>query len=111
MKFSASIIAIATAFFATAEACQCHKGTGLDTGATFDCCYSAGGKPTGDQCPAGTISERLSDFASCCRSRGAYSDCNCSQGCNKALDAMRESKGEAGLTDAEVQAVIAQYSV
>ncbi|TPX10381.1 uncharacterized protein E0L32_008600 [Thyridium curvatum] len=105
MKLSAAITAIA-AFFSATEACKC--GSNVD--ATRACCRSVGGNPTNDDCPASGISERLSNFASCCNSLGARSDCRCPVGCARVeTDAQRLAAGQDPLTDEELAAYVNSY--
>ncbi|KAK8058454.1 hypothetical protein PG994_008902 [Apiospora phragmitis] len=60
MQFNFLLTVTALLASAAVEACKC--GSNID--ATRACCRSAGGTPTDSDCPAGGISERLSNFAS-----------------------------------------------
>jgi hypothetical protein len=67
----------AAALFVGADACKCVAG-GKDDAATRACCSQLGGNfVNGDDCQAGSISEKLSNFRRCCRDRGFTSDCDC----------------------------------
>ena len=67
----------AAALFVGADACKCVNG-GKDNAATRACCAQLGGNfRNGDDCQAGSISEKLSNFRRCCRDRGFTSDCDC----------------------------------
>ena len=90
MKLHAALIAIA-AIISAASACKC--GGNLD--ATRACCRDVGGVPTSDDCPANTISERLSRFHSCCLRFGVRSDCRCPVGC--LMSEVQAERKEAGL--------------
>ncbi|KAF9872847.1 hypothetical protein CkaCkLH20_09710 [Colletotrichum karsti] len=104
MKFN--ILAAVTALIAAAEACKC--GGNID--ATRACCRNVGGVPTSNDCPANTISERLSGFASCCRGFGVRSDCRCPVGCAKQeLEAARKKEGLTPLNDSEILAALSNY--
>lgn len=93
MKFLSSIVTIA-ALVSSTEACQCLSTIGVNEAATKSCCRAAGGSPEGNQCPAGGISENLSQFAACCRSYGDRSDCRCSFGCaRKKLEEEHNAQG------------------
>ncbi|KZV92842.1 hypothetical protein EXIGLDRAFT_717812 [Exidia glandulosa HHB12029] len=78
MKFLAIVLlAVAAAF--PAEACKClDVGGGNNVGNTQNCCASLGGSfQGGNDCAASSISEHLSNFRSCCQSRGSQtSDCD-----------------------------------
>lgn len=63
MQFFNAIILASMAL--TATACKCVQG-GTNDEATRVCCGSLGGRYEGNDCVAGTISEELSDFRSCC---------------------------------------------
>ncbi|KAK6833196.1 hypothetical protein PG987_007890 [Apiospora arundinis] len=67
-----TLLVLVTALLAPAATDACKCGSNLD--ATKACCHDAGGIPTSNDCPAGTISERLSRFASCCRRLGLLWD-------------------------------------
>lgn len=97
MQFNIALMALA--FFSAVEACKC----GGNVDATRACCKSTGGTPSGDDCPANQISERLSNFASCCRNLGARSDCRCSIGC---LKSERIAQGLKPLSDKEAQSLV-----
>ncbi|GJN78410.1 hypothetical protein PLIIFM63780_001904 [Purpureocillium lilacinum] len=89
MKFSTTIISIA-ALLTSAEA--------------------SGGPANGSDCPAGEISNKLSTFASCCRSYGDNSDCRCPIGCvRKELEAQHKAEGKAPPTDDEVKGLLSKY--
>lgn len=79
MRFS--VLAILAVLGATASACKC----GTNRVATEYCCRQAGGEyvPSAQDCKAGSMSERLSTFAGCCRRSGVRSDCRCPIGCTK----------------------------
>lgn len=109
MKLLTSIVAI-IAMISSAEACQCLSAIGVNDAATKNCCREAGGSPSGNQCPAGQISQKLSTFASCCKSYGTRSDCRCPIGCARLeLETKAKEDGTAPPTDDEVQALVASY--
>lgn len=96
MKLLFSFATIAILLGAT-HGCKC--GSNFD--ATRACCKSAGGSVSGNDCPASGISERLSNFASCCNNLGSRSDCRCPRGCRAEIDAERIAQGLSPLTDEE----------
>ncbi|PQE32209.1 hypothetical protein CJF32_00009909 [Rutstroemia sp. NJR-2017a WRK4] len=107
MKFptSTSLLFLFT-FISTLEACKCAG----NTEGTIACCKSVGGSPSGDDCPANSISQRLSNFASCCGSLGQRSDCKCPVGCAKEeLQAARKAVGLGALNDTEVLVALDGY--
>ena len=70
------------AVVASVEACKCMNGGTVDTGVTQGCCGSLKGNfRNGNDCQAGSISEHLSNFWSCCSNSGRRSDCDCPRGC------------------------------
>ena len=90
MRFSTLTIAI-TALMAGAQACQCVNN-GADIEKTRDCCERLGGNfVNGKDCQASSISEKLSNFRSCCRERGMTSDCDCPT-CKRSTDEGEESE-------------------
>lgn len=103
MKLLASIVTI-VALVSSAEACQCLSNVGVNDAVTKKCCREAGGTPDGNQCLAGRISRRLSNFSRCCKSYGTLIDCGCPRGCaNVKLAARHEAEGEAAPTEGEVR--------
>jgi hypothetical protein len=105
MKFTLALAALAT-IFTTINACKC--GGNLE--ATKACCQSTGGVATSDDCPANQISERLSNFASCCNNLGARSDCRCPVGCARnETDAARAAEGLEPLSNEEVFKLVESY--
>ncbi|KAK8004194.1 NADH dehydrogenase (ubiquinone)-like protein [Apiospora arundinis] len=103
-----TLLVLVTALLAPAATDACKCGSNLD--ATKACCHDAGGIPTSNGCPAGTISERLSRFASCCRRLGVRSDCRCPVGCRKdELQAERKAQGLEPLNDTELLAALHDY--
>ncbi|THU92372.1 hypothetical protein K435DRAFT_862546 [Dendrothele bispora CBS 962.96] len=61
----------------SSAACKCVTNGANQVGATESCCNSLGGDFNTDDCAAGSISEHLSNFRSCCQSSGAVtSDCD-----------------------------------
>ncbi|CZR51797.1 uncharacterized protein PAC_01674 [Phialocephala subalpina] len=104
MQFN--IVLVFATFLAAIEACKC--GGNID--ATKACCRNVGGNPSDVDCPANQISERLSNFASCCNSLGSRSDCRCPVGCARnETDAAQSAAGLPLLTDAEVTSFVASY--
>ncbi|KAL0467555.1 hypothetical protein QR685DRAFT_481025 [Neurospora intermedia] len=78
MQFS-TVLLSAIAFFAGAEACKCLAfGGNYDLGASHSCCDQQHGSwRNGNDCAASSISEHLSNFRTCCKSRGSQtSDCD-----------------------------------
>ena len=76
MQFT-NLALLAAIFLVGADACKCVNG-GKNDDATRACCTQLRGNfRNGDDCQAGSISEKLSNFRSCCRSRGFTSDCDC----------------------------------
>lgn len=75
MHFSCvAATAIAAMLSAPSLACQCFSGDRVDVGKTHGCCNGLGGVfVNGDNCQAGSISERLSNFRRCC---DGQSDCD-----------------------------------
>jgi hypothetical protein len=70
---------IAATLFVGVNACKCVNG-GRNDQFTRECCASLGGNfVNGNDCQAGSISEKLSNFRSCCRGKGQgfTSDCDC----------------------------------
>ncbi len=105
MKFHTILAAIA-AIVSAAEACKC--GGNID--ATRACCRQTGGVPSGDDCPANTISERLSNFHSCCLNFGTRSDCRCPIGCLVAeLEAERKAGGLPALNETQMLSYLKSY--
>lgn len=105
MKFSV-LVALTALLVSASEACKC----GGNTDATRACCRNVGGVPSGNDCPASSISERLSNFHSCCLNFGTRSDCRCPRGCRIAeLKAAREKEGLAPLSEEEINAAVANY--
>ncbi|KAK3935743.1 hypothetical protein QBC46DRAFT_412725 [Diplogelasinospora grovesii] len=93
---------------AVSDACKC----GGNVDATVACCKSVGGSANGDDCPANQISERLSNFASCCNNLGARSDCRCPVGCaRKELDTARAAQGLPPATDKDVLNYVQEYDL
>ena len=95
MQFSlATIFSLAT-FALSGEACKCLSDQGNNMDATRACCREAGGTATSSDCPAGSISERMSTFAICCKEYGDRSDCRCPFGCAlKELEAQHKADGK-----------------
>lgn len=54
-------------------ACKCTTNGSEDSARTESCCGSLSGTYSDGDCAAGSISESLSDFRSCC---GGLSDCD-----------------------------------
>lgn len=105
MKFATVIFAIATVF-TTADACKC----GGNVDATRACCRDVGGVPTSNDCPANTISERLSNFHSCCLGFGVRSDCRCPIGClMQEVEAERKTQGLPALNESEKLNYLMKY--
>ncbi|KJZ74915.1 hypothetical protein HIM_05646 [Hirsutella minnesotensis 3608] len=110
MKLLASIAAL-FALASSAQACQCISSVGVNVSATQKCCREAGGASQGNQCPAGRISERLSDFAQCCRRYDTATDCGCPRGCAaRELAARRRAEGGDPPTEEEITALMATYA-
>ncbi len=106
MKFQAALLAIA-AILSAAKACKC----GGNVDATRACCRNTGGIPIDDDCPADTISERLSSFHSCCDWFGTLSDCRCPVGCKmREIQAERVAAGLPAFNDTEMVAFLANYT-
>lgn len=106
MQLTTILATLTTLLAASVEACKC--GGNID--ATRACCRSTGGVPSGDDCPANQISERLSNFAACCRNLGARSDCRCPVGCVLAQEnPVRLAKGLKPLTEAEAKEIAESY--
>lgn len=105
MKFNFAVIAIA-ALISAADACKC----GGNRDATFACCRNVGGVPSGNDCPANTISERLSNFHSCCLGFGVRSDCRCPVGCLMTeVAAERKTQGLPAFNDSEMLNYLRTY--
>jgi hypothetical protein len=82
MKFISFAAIAATLFFNGAYACKCLDGKENITRTTERCCLEQNGNyVNGGDCAANSISESLSNFASCCASDGYDSDCDCPSGC------------------------------
>jgi hypothetical protein len=105
MKLQTVMMAL-TALFTAADACKC----GGNQDATRACCRQVGGVPSGNDCPANTISERLSNFHSCCLGFGVRSDCRCPVGCLlKEMEAERRVQGLPELNDSEKLNYLTSY--
>ncbi|KAF2128533.1 hypothetical protein P153DRAFT_367660 [Dothidotthia symphoricarpi CBS 119687] len=77
MLFS-NLVVLTAMLFGGANACKCVNAGVKNNDATQVCCSRLGGDLAGgDDCRAGSISEHLSNFRSCCRERGFTSDCDC----------------------------------
>lgn len=76
-------LAAAIALLSTStQACKCINDSGEDITATRNCCASLNGEfQDGNDCEAGSISDHLSNFYSCCQANGDISDCSCPEGC------------------------------
>ncbi|KAM5346146.1 hypothetical protein ACJ41O_009151 [Fusarium nematophilum] len=75
MQFFKLAFLSASALLSIGEACKCYSDDGgHNNGATHKCCDDLGGVYEGDDCKAGSISEHLSGFDSCCLGQG--SDCD-----------------------------------
>ncbi|KAH7076087.1 hypothetical protein FB567DRAFT_535428 [Paraphoma chrysanthemicola] len=77
MRFN--IITVLAVVGATVSACKCSN----NRLATESCCAQLQGNyiPEQEDCQAASISERLSNFASCCSEGNFDSDCDCPSGC------------------------------
>ncbi|WZH48496.1 uncharacterized protein QYS62_009672 [Fusarium acuminatum] len=76
MQLPKLVLLTATALLSmTGEACKCYGDKGnLNNGATHKCCNDYHGVYSGNDCRAGSISEHLRGFDSCCKGQG--SDCD-----------------------------------
>ncbi|KAF9065654.1 hypothetical protein BDP27DRAFT_1228647 [Rhodocollybia butyracea] len=78
MNFLAFVL-VAIVAAIPAHACKClDAGGSNNVGNTQSCCGSLGGSfQDGNDCAAGSISEHLSNFRSCCEGDGSVtSDCD-----------------------------------
>ncbi|KAK7451032.1 hypothetical protein VKT23_012707 [Stygiomarasmius scandens] len=78
MQFSNMFLVVIAALISSSAACKCVSGGNNQVGATQSCCASLSGDFNTDDCAAGSISEHLSNFRSCCQSKGSgfTSDCD-----------------------------------
>ncbi|KAF1849269.1 uncharacterized protein K460DRAFT_404507 [Cucurbitaria berberidis CBS 394.84] len=71
------LVLLATTLLVGADACKCVNN-GANTDATRACCAQLKGNfRNGNDCQAGSISEKLSNFRRCCQGKGFTSDCDC----------------------------------
>jgi len=76
MQFFNMILVAFAAILIPTEACKCVVGGKADAGVTTGCCNKFNGNVQfGDDCRAGSISEKLRQFQDCCSSVGGRSDC------------------------------------
>ncbi|EPE30109.1 hypothetical protein GLAREA_12832 [Glarea lozoyensis ATCC 20868] len=74
------LMLVAAASILSVEACKCvnPNGGANNIGVTRSCCsQNKGTFVNGNDCNAGSISNRLSNFKNCCRGSGLNSDCSC----------------------------------
>ena len=75
MQFNTILITL-FALLASSDACKCVQG-GSHPKATKACCNKLDGNFVGgNDCAAGSISEHLSEFRTCCKGKGFTSDCD-----------------------------------
>lgn len=75
MQFNILLISL-TALASVSSACKCLHSKGIGKGTTKWCCQDLGGTfQYGEDCKASTISNKLSSFDSCCRTKQMWSDC------------------------------------
>lgn len=66
----------------TTLACKCLDGGGVnDERSTYVCCNIVGSHAVDHDCPAKRISNKLSNFHSCCKGNALKSDCRCPKDC------------------------------
>jgi hypothetical protein len=74
-----NLMLVAAASTLSVEACKCvnPNGGANNVDRTRFCCKQNSGTFVSDDCRAGSISNRLSNFKTCCRGKDLNSDCSC----------------------------------
>ncbi|KAJ4253853.1 hypothetical protein NW762_010248 [Fusarium torreyae] len=94
-----ALLSITALLSVTGEACKCYGSLGhLNNGATHKCCNDYKGVYSGNDCKAGSISEHLRGFDSCCKGQG--SDCDYPGA------ALAEAKDESAGQHVEIKTVL-----
>ena len=93
MKFINIATIVTTILLNGAYACKCLDGAvNIERTTQFCCLEQNGNYQSNGDCQAASISESLTNFASCCSSSGYESDCDCPSGCFAEAEAGAEAE-------------------